>query len=123
MVVLTGGSVFAVNMLNANPPTPKPAPTSADPQDVTSDVIPQVTDIVATKQSDGTVRFTWTNPHPEEGDKYVVAESLASGPGQATTVDTPVAYTTLKKDQTTCITVELRRSDGRSSNPALGCLP
>jgi serine/threonine protein kinase len=124
VLLLGGGSVLAVNLLNAAGPAPKPSvPATADPQDVTSDTVPPVTDIVATKQGDGSVRFDWTNPKKESGDTYLVSESLASGPGDTTVVDSPVAFTTFKSDQPTCITIELRRSDGRSSTPALGCLP
>ncbi|WP_336648265.1 serine/threonine-protein kinase [Microbacterium sp. MMO-10] len=122
VVVLAGGSVLAVNLLNANPPKPKPtAAESADPQDPLGDMTATPKDVVGTPDGAGSVRFTWTNPSPQKGDSYLVTVVTLAGDGDMTKVDAPEITVPAQPGGTTCIDVVLRRENGSGSSTVRGC--
>ena len=122
VVALVGGSALAVNLLNANPPKPKPTSAeSADPQDPLGDMAATPKDIVGTPDGAGSVRFTWTNPSPQRGDSYLVTVVTLAGDGDMTKVDAPEVTIPAQPGGTTCIDVVLRRENGSGSSTARGC--
>ena len=99
-----------------------PAPdTSSEPQNPVSAIVPGPTDVTGTVTADG-IRFTWTNPDPEDGDYYLYAVvTTATEPEFHSAAQTDV---TVPADAsgTTCIDVVTVRANGQSSDPpARGC--
>lgn len=96
---------------------------SSVPQDPISAVVPEPEDLAGAPVADG-VRFTWTNPDPQEGDRYLVGVATQSDaePVFDTVTETEV---TVPADPsgTTCIEVLLRRDNGQSSDPVKVCTP
>jgi len=108
--------------------TPEPQQTegTTKPQDVIALTVPAVEDVVG-EQVDGGVRFTWTNPDPQDGDFYLVQEvsltdtSAEQQPVKVAEVTVPAAAA-----GQTCIDVLLVRKNGTSHDPAdptRGCAP
>lgn len=101
---------------------PTPAPTSV-PQDPVSAVVPEPEDLAGDAVADG-VRFAWTNPDPQEGDRYLVGVVTRAGdepefePITETEVTVPA-----DASGTTCVEVLLVRQNGQSSDPVRGCAP
>jgi serine/threonine protein kinase len=105
-------------------PDPVPTPvTSSDPQDPVSAVVPQPEDLSGVATADG-VAFTWTNPDPREGDRYLVG--VVTRPDEEPVFE-PVtdAEVTVPADPsgTTCVEVLLVRDNGQSSDAVRGCAP
>ena len=124
VVVLIGGSVLTVNLLNTNPPKPmRTDAATADPQDPLGDMTASPKDITGTPDGAGSVRFTWTNPKPEKGDSYLVTAITAEGDGDVTKVDVPEIAVPAQPGGKTCIKVALRRENGSASSEAKGCTP
>lgn len=98
---------------------PDPAPTSID------DVVPAPHSLQGTRQPDGSVVFTWENPEPQDGDRYLWGVLEATGEPELALIDVPT--TTVPSDGGTgevCIEVSIVREDRRSSaTPAQGCAP
>ena len=121
-VVLIGGSVMTVNMLNANPPTPKPSQsTDANPVDPLGDMAAAPKDVAGTPDGGGGVHFTWSNPKPQTGDSYLVTVITLAGDGDTTKVDKPEITVPAQAGGTTCVDVVLRRENGSGSSPVRGC--
>ncbi len=108
--------------------TPEPQATEdvTKPQDVIGLAVPAVEDVVGTPV-DGGVRFTWTNPDPQDGDYFVVQQVSLT---DANTEEQPVqvAEVTVPADPsgTTCIDVLLVRFSGKQhdpDDPTRGCFP
>lgn len=101
-------------------PTPV---TSSVPQDPVSAVVPEPEDLAGAAVAGG-VRFAWTNPDPQEGDRYLVGVVTRSDEEPEFE---PVAETevTVPADAsgTTCVEVLLVRQNGQSSDPVRGCVP
>ncbi|WP_127473777.1 serine/threonine-protein kinase [Microbacterium sulfonylureivorans] len=101
-------------------PTPV---TSSDPQDPISAVVPEPEDVTGTVVTGG-VAFTWTNPEPRDGDRYLVG--VVTRPDEEPEFE-PITATeaTVPADPsgTTCIDVLLVRENGQSSDPVRGCVP
>lgn len=101
---------------------PTPPPT-AIPQDPVSAIVPEPEDLAGTAVADG-VRFAWTNPDPQEGDRYLVGvvtrpdEEPEFEPIDETEVTVPA-----DASGTTCVEVLLVRQNGQSSDPVRGCAP
>ncbi|UXW86329.1 serine/threonine protein kinase [Microbacterium azadirachtae] len=124
VVVLAGGSVLTVNLLNASPPKPKPtAAQSADPQDPLGDMAAAPKDVTGTPDGAGSVRFTWTNATPKTGDSYLVTVVTLAGDGDTTSVDEPQITVPAQPGGKTCIDVMLRRENGSASSTVRGCTP
>jgi serine/threonine protein kinase len=123
-VVLIGGSVLTVNLLNADSPKPKPTTAeTADPQDPLGDMTATPKDLVGTPDGSGSVRFTWTNPSPKDGDSYLVTVVTLAGDGETTKVDKPEITIPAQPGGKTCIDVVLRRENGSGSSTVRGCTP
>lgn len=101
---------------------PTPA-ASSDPQNPVAAVVPEPEDLTGAAVADG-VRFRWTNPAPQDGDRYLVGVIARSDeePEFEPTTDTQV---TVPADAsgTTCVEVLLVRENGQSSDPVRGCAP
>ena len=124
VVVLAGGSVLTVNLLNASPPKPKPtAAQSADPQDPLGDMAAEPRDVTGAPDGAGAVRFTWTNASPKSGDSYLVTVVTLAGDGDTTSVDEPQITVPAQPGGKTCIDVMLRRENGSASSTVRGCTP
>ncbi|MGU3646194.1 protein kinase domain-containing protein [Microbacterium sp. C23T] len=103
----------------------QPKPTeSSRPQDPISAVIPAVTDVVGTPV-DGGVRFTWTNPDPQDGDHYLVTPvSVSDSDPEPEPVDAAEIIVPAAASGPTCVDVELVRANGQFQNePTRGCTP
>jgi hypothetical protein len=101
-----------------DPPAPD---TSSEPQDPVSAIVPEPTDITASVAADG-IRFTWTNPDPEDGDYYLYAVVTTAAEPEFHSV--PETEITVPADPsgTTCIDVVTVRANGQSSDPPVrGC--
>ncbi|MFE5409653.1 serine/threonine-protein kinase [Microbacterium sp. NPDC056569] len=103
----------------------QPAPTeSSKPQDPLSSVVPAVAD-VAGAPVDGGVKFTWTNPDPQDGDFYIVeAVSLSDSTGESEPVEAPEIVVPAAATGQTCVDVTLVRANGQQQpDPSRGCAP
>lgn len=104
--------------------TAVPTPTSSSvPRDPVSAVVPEPEDLTGAPVADG-VRFSWTNPDPQQGDRYLVGVVARSDeepefePITATEITVPA-----DASGTTCVEVLLVRENGQSSDPVRGCAP
>ncbi|MFK4835376.1 protein kinase [Microbacterium sp. ZW T2_14] len=104
---------------------PEPS-TSSKPQDPISAVVAPVTDVVGTP-AEGGVKFTWTNPDPQDGDFYIVETvTLAGSVPEPEPIDTAEVVVPAAESGATCIDVTLVRANGTSQqNPdkTRGCTP
>lgn len=96
-----------------------PSPTSTAV--VTGGAVPAPEDLTSSVTDAGVV-FTWTNPSPEPGDRYLWGRAEA---GRATTlelIDVPTVTVEPGAPGPVCIEVAIVRSDGRYTNdPVVGC--
>jgi len=85
--------------------------------------VPKVSGLAGTRAADGSVGFTWTDPAPQDGDRYQWGVVTATGEGPLTMVDAPAAVVpAAQAPGEVCVQVLLVRSDGRvSSDAARGC--
>jgi len=85
--------------------------------------VPAVTSLAGTRAADGSVRFTWTDPAPQDGDRYQWGVVTATGEEPLTLVAEPTATVpAARAPGQVCIQVLLVRGDGRvSSDAARGC--
>lgn len=91
--------------------TPAPLPVRPVPTPV--DLIGEI--------MDGTAVFTWTNPDPQEGDRYLWGTVELGEAAELELVDSPTVAVPAAGDQV-CIEVAVVRADGRySTSPAVGC--
>nr|WP_211160616.1 serine/threonine-protein kinase [Microbacterium sp. MF43] len=118
--VIVGVSLPGILVGGTAQPTPA---ASSVPKDPVSAVVPEPEDLAGTVAADG-VRFAWTNPDPQEGDRYLVGvvarpdEEPEFEPITETEVTVP-----LDASGTTCVEVLLVRQNGQSSDPVRGCAP
>jgi len=83
--------------------------------------VPAVRDLAGARGPDGSVRFTWTNPAPEDGDTYRWGVVTATGEDALAAAGGPTA-TVRDAPGAVCVQVLLVRADGRvSAQPARGC--
>ncbi len=68
-----------------------------------------------------TVRFTWTNAQPQEGDAFQYRYERSDGDPVTAQTSAPEVVVERDADGESCILVRLVRSDGRSSNDTTGC--
>ena len=121
-VVLIGGSIVTVNLLNANRALPKPSPsTDVNPVDPLGDMAAAPKDVVGTPDGAGGVHFTWTNPKPQDRDSYLVTVITLAGDGETTKVDKTEVTIPAQAGGQTCVDVVLRRENGSGSAPVRGC--
>lgn len=132
IALIAGGAVVVAAVVTtavlAGGATQKTAPeptssasTSAAP--LTQAAVPAPEELSALTLPDGTVRFSWTNPDPQEGDSYLWTEvgvGVTQAPALVTDrfVDVPAHL-----DETpVCVEVSIVRADRRAStSPAQEC--
>jgi hypothetical protein len=106
--------------------TPQETPVAGEtskPQDPISAVVPAPEGIVGAAV-DGGVRFTWTNPDPQEGDRYLYGVVTLADPEPDLTPVTETEVTVPAAGGTeTCIDLVLVRQNGSSSDTVRGCTP
>jgi len=120
-VIVVVGGIVGLNVLASGlAPAPQATPEEPEPQDVVSDVVPKVTELVGTRTGDA-VEFTWVNPAPLDGDSFIWNVVDVSGAVDPQQTSEPSAQFTAGAG-TVCIDVMLRRDDGRASEPARGCV-
>lgn len=97
-----------------------PMPTDRSMEDSLTDAgtVPPVQRLAGTYVSATTVRFTWTNPSPRNGDAYMW--SLESGSSAHTTHATELTVHA-GNDARTCIQVSIVRVDRTVSEPSSAC--
>ena len=126
LVVLAGVVVAAVVLVNQNSAATTPNVTgspsaSAKPVDPLAATVPPVKDLSGTVEG-SEVTFTWTNPDPQEGDKFRYAvQDPRGGAVPEHTNATSVTVPALAGD--TCLQVRLVRLNGRESQPETRCAP
>lgn len=116
-----GGAAWGA--LRPGTPEPPPATTPA-PTTPAVVAVPAPTDLTATVAGDR-VTFTWANPDPVEGDRYLWGVATLTGETRLEPVDEPRVTAPATTDGApTCIEVSIVRADGRySTTPATGCAP
>ncbi len=101
---------------------PKPS-ASSKPQDPVSMIVPPVEDVVGVPVEGG-VKFTWTNPDPQDGDFYLVQVASLTDPStEGDKVEDAEVVVPANASGQTCVYVTLVRENGRDSEPASGCTP
>ncbi|GAA2719982.1 serine/threonine-protein kinase [Cellulomonas aerilata] len=94
--------------------------------------VPSPQGVAGATQPDGSVVFTWTNPQPQDGDRYLWGVTRAGEPTRMRTVDEPTvvlapeaaAPVALEAGAAAplCVEVSIVRADRRASTrPAVGC--
>lgn len=128
LVVLVLGIVGAVWLANlmAVQPREDPEPTFISespglPLPEPEDPVAAAENVTATADGAEAV-FTWENPDPKEGDTYMWRTSTATGQGRITTADEATATTPVLEEDRTCIEVVVIRSNGKQSDPTVGCV-
>jgi serine/threonine protein kinase len=93
------------------------------PQDPVSAVVPAPEELAGAAVPEG-VRFTWTNPDPQDGDHYIVgAVTRADEQPQLESIEEAEYVVPADPSGTTCVEVTLVRENGRQSEPVTGCTP
>lgn len=98
-----------------------PMPTGQSTEDslTNADVVPPAQQLAGTYVSTATVRFTWVNPSPQDGDIYMW--SLESDSSTHTTHATELTVHA-GNDARTCIQVSIVRVDRAMSEPSTACV-
>ncbi|TAJ48217.1 MAG: serine/threonine protein kinase [Herbiconiux sp.] len=127
LIVGIGGLVFALNSGSTLADQDVVASDKpVDQIDVGNSVVPGPTAVTGAPGADGVV-FTWTNPDPEDGDSYrwsLVTPGQINQAVKANAATVTVPYPEGGAPGTSvCIEVALVRSDGRGSEPVMGCTP
>lgn len=122
LLLLVGGTALAGQYLTGNvrSTTDNDQGTpSAVPKDPVGRIIPSPTELRLEAAGDK-VTVAWTNPDPQEGDTFLYRPQVPGEnvPAQRTTETT---VTIDAQPGRTCVEVWLARSNGRSSDPSLGC--
>ena len=126
-VVLVGVlGAAAVLALGPDAPTTAEVPTpTSTPSSAPLRAVPTPTDLVGTVGADGAATFTWTDPDPQDGDRYLWGLVVAgAAPRLEPVTDPTVSVVPPVPGDQVCIQVSLVRADGRySTTPAVGCTP
>ncbi|WHP17399.1 serine/threonine-protein kinase [Cellulomonas sp. ES6] len=127
-VVVIAAAVVAVVLLAGRPdgaPDPGRDDDFPGPAGSVQSTVPSPTNLFGTREDDGSVVFTWTNPDEQDGDTYLWGRRTATGEPQLAVVDDTTV--TVPSDGTAaevCIEVSIVRADRRVSTlPAEGCVP
>lgn len=121
LVAVLGIGIVALALTAGNQPAPPANPS----QTVAAPAAPQrpsaPINVEGAVEGD-TVRFTWTNAQPQQGDTFQYRYERSNG--DPITAQTTAPEVTLERDPDgeSCILVRLVRSDGRSSNDTEGCV-
>jgi len=118
--------VLAVSLpalLGGSPDAAPTPPATSAPKDPISAVVAPPAELDGAPGADG-VEFTWTNPDPQEGDRYLVGVvTRADQEPELEAVTEPTVTVPADPSGTTCIEVMVVRANGQSSDPAKGCVP
>ncbi|WP_106816247.1 serine/threonine-protein kinase [Microbacterium timonense] len=122
IAVIIGVSLPGILSGATDEPDTQQTPTSK-PQDPVPMVVPSVEDVTGSVVEGG-VRFTWTNPDPEDGDTYIVDQPMLADPAAGSeSVDT-AEITVPAGPGETCVDVTLVRANGQfQPEPTRGCVP
>ncbi|NQX16053.1 serine/threonine-protein kinase [Rathayibacter sp. VKM Ac-2857] len=127
IAVLVAASVAGGAALVAGLPTstadPRRTTAAEAPADPLGQVdVPAVTGLAGAVGADGVV-FTWSNPQPEDGDRFLWAPAgTGSIPDPRTQEESTVTVPADASGQT-CLEVTLLRQSGRASAPTTACAP
>ncbi|MBF0686906.1 MAG: serine/threonine protein kinase [Cellulomonas sp.] len=127
VVVTAVGAVLVASLGGADPVPPGvPSDTFAPAQTGPAAApVPAPHSLDGTRAADGSVTFTWQNPDPQDGDRYLWGVLTATGEPTLVLVDDE--RVTVPAEQATgevCIEVSIVRADrSRSARPAQGCAP
>jgi serine/threonine protein kinase len=128
LVVLVLGVVAAVWLADnlSGRPAPETAPTlisesPALPLPEPEEPVEAAQEVTGSRKGEDAV-FTWTNPEPKDGDAYLWRSTTATGKGRITTAEKTSATTPVLEEDRTCIEVVVVRSNGKQSDPAVGCV-
>ncbi|GAA1117136.1 serine/threonine-protein kinase [Citricoccus alkalitolerans] len=128
LVVLVLGIVGAVWLANSMAVQPREDPDPTFISESPGLPLPEPEDPVAAAENvtatvDGAdAVFSWENPDPKDGDTYMWRTSTATGQGRITTADETTATTPVLEEDRTCIEVVVIRSNGKQSDPTVGCV-
>lgn len=106
---------------------PESSASSAPELAGTVETVPSPANVSGTFNDDGTVTFTWRNPDPQDGDKFMWRRVSSGNDGDATAtsaVSTTEQKVSLDAGEATqvCIKVSLVRDSGHASDEeAIGC--
>ncbi|MGV9195359.1 serine/threonine-protein kinase [Microbacterium sp. MC2] len=118
-VVVAG--VAVASMLGG---TPEPAPSETvdvRPQDPAAGIVPVPTDLDGVAEGDQ-VRFTWTNPEPQDGDWFAWHTYTLEGAADVQPTEDTEVTVPADPSGTTCIRVQLVRDGGNQSAEAQKCV-
>lgn len=99
-------------------------PTGGTPAVPVVRAVPAPADLTGTPTDDGTVVFTWTNPEPQDGDRYVWGLVVPGQDAALEAVDEPTVTVPAGAGgpEGLCVEVAIVRQDGRASTrPAVAC--
>ncbi len=118
--VLVTAAVLSTGDPRTGPTTAAPTPSATT---VGTTVVPVPTDLVGALSGERSVLFSWVNPDPQEGDRYLWGVDDETDARQVTV--SPSATVELPEgEDSVCIEVSVVRTDGRvSTSPARACYP
>ncbi|WP_066043318.1 serine/threonine-protein kinase [Herbiconiux solani] len=125
LVIGVGAIVFALNG-GAGSPAQQDATETDKPVDqiqITNSTVPGPTAVTGAVGVDGNAVFTWDDPAPESGDTYRWAVVTPGQTNQAVRIDQPTVTVPTGGAASVCIEVSVVRSDGKGSEPTIGCTP
>ncbi len=112
----------AVASMLGGAPEPTPSETvDVKPQDPAAGIVPVPTDLTGTAEGDQ-VRFTWTNPDPQEGDWFAWRTYTLEGEADVQPTEETEVAVPADASGTTCIRVQLVRDGGSQSAEAQECV-
>jgi hypothetical protein len=130
LVVAGAAIAVALNASEDDPGTSTPPGATQDFTDGTQDdvadaPVPSPHSLAGTRQADGSVAFTWENPAPQDGDRYLWGVLTATGEPTLEIVDAPtVTVPAASAAGQVCIEVSIVRANRQASaTPAQGCAP
>lgn len=121
-IVIVVIAVSLPAMLGGTVPAPTPSGT-ADPKQPIVLSVPAPSDLVGVVNG-AEVVFTWTNPSPQDGDRYAWSLiTLTEANPTLSAVDEETVTVPVDPSGTTCVEVRTVRSSGQESEPVRGCVP
>ncbi|MBG6238985.1 serine/threonine protein kinase [Mycetocola sp. CAN_C7] len=118
VLVIGGGIATAVIFA---PTETDPSPTPQPSSDIVTVGVPSPEAGSVSLNADGTaVTFSWTNPEPEDGDRYIWYRSDGPNPGdKVPTESESVVVDGITNGSQVCIDVVIRRTTGKQSTEPL----
>ncbi|MET1053422.1 MAG: hypothetical protein ABWX65_12355, partial [Mycetocola sp.] len=118
-VLVIGGGITAGVLFAPEDTDPAPTPTATS--DIITVGVPSPVAGSVTPNADGTAfTFTWTNPDPQDGDRYIWNRS--DGPNAGDKVPTEGQSATIEgvaNGSQVCVDVVIRRTSGKQSTEPL----